>query len=123
MQCCLEPQGQNYIEFSLCTVVPGVLTQCCTGFFLCNSQCCLDPLGQICSHKVFICEMLSQEYQGNINSIFSCALLSGASRTTLHEVFTCSMLSHKSIKTALNRIFFLRSVVVCSRTRYIAQWV
>ena len=93
VQCRLEPQGQHYIGFFLCNVVPGVLRKHCHRTFSGSMLSGASWLGQHCTRFLPL-QCCPKGIKITLNKMFSCALLSGASRTTLHWVVTCAMFAH-----------------------------
>ena len=104
VQCCLEPLREHCTRnvencarllsvqicpkkitgFYLCNVVPRVLRQHWTGFFLVHFS--LEPQGQHCLGYLLV-QCCPKNIKTTLNRIFSCAMLSGASRTTLNRIF------------------------------------
>ena len=117
MQCCVEPLGKIAQGFYLRDVVPRVLRQHWTEFFL--PMLSGASRAKLC--RVFTCAMLSQNIKTTLNRIFPahccyepqrqywtrfcpCAGFSRVSETTLHKVLTVQW-RVKSIKRTLHRIF------------------
>ena len=101
MQCCMESQGQHYIRFVPCNVVPGALRQHFTLLF--PVQYYLEPLGQ---HRTrfYLCNSVPRVVSRQYRTIFFSA---HCCREPLRQhglKFLPVQCCLKSIKTILNWI-------------------